>query len=304
MVRCNCFREGKTSPPPVARDLIVVDEDGFFYLDVPYDENEDLHAAFDSWLEGACVHPRMEYASVWVANWFGYGEFRALLKNLGWEHFSTLQGELPLANGGTMPSDSAHKCLAELEYLRQQSDVGVVTVLVDSDTGEDVEKYFPGSSPFFHWDDHPGVKLGLDDGGFFIVPSHDDAIKAAMDDTFPARKGRAGTASEPMELFRSLRFEQWLLEPELTMDYKHGRVQYVDLDSGVRFVCRSAVAGRQVPWPDGRMQDDKGRVRREYPRRMHVITRRASLSSFEHIIEALETVCQASVETGNPVVWC
>ena len=40
-----------------------------------------------------------------------------------------------------------------------------------------------------------------------------------------------------------------------------------------------------------------------FPRRLAVELRMRSVAEFEPTIAALEIVCRASVQTGNPVVW-
>jgi hypothetical protein len=78
----------------------------------------------------------------------------------------------------------------------------------------------------------------------------------------------------------------------------------MDLDMGEKFVCETAVGGNSIPWPDGRMQDDEGRWRSEYPSEFHVEIRNVNSSDFDYILEALTDVFQASVGIGNPVRWC
>ena len=78
---------------------------------------------------------------------------------------------------------------------------------------------------------------------------------------------------------------------------------YADLGSGREFECRFAVPGGTIPWPDGRMQDDRGRCRFRYPEALHVEIRAVRSSDFEFILGPLERIFRASVETGNPVRW-
>jgi hypothetical protein len=134
----------------------------------------------------------------------------------------------------------------------------------------------------FHWRGQSRLETGIDKQGLFIV-----------------------TGDEPhRELFRSMRLEQRLLQPESTESHQHGEVEYVDLDTGRRFVCTSETAGKEIPWPDGRMEDDRGRVRFEYPRYMHLEERKLDASDYSYILDPLTRIFQAAVETGNPVRWC
>jgi len=130
-------------------------------------------------------------------------------------------------------------------------------------------------------DGRSGLDAGIDPLGFFIR-DHDTGV----------------------ERFRTLRFTQTLLDPE---SYMHGpeagRVLFQSLDGRRSFECRLAVPGRQIPWPDGRMQDDQGRCNFDHPAQLHVDLHPERSSDYEYILRPLEIVFRASVETGNPVRW-
>lgn len=75
-----------------------------------------------------------------------------------------------------------------------------------------------------------------------------------------------------------------------------------DQRSGHSF--RSPVGvSKDIPWPDGRMQNDQGRMNLGYPTHLHVERRRRTPDTFNHIVRPLRSVLQASIETGNPVQW-
>jgi hypothetical protein len=280
-VMCNCYALGKTSPPPVAGS-VSVDADGYLTLDLPFEGNEEAHEEFDRWLESACEHPGMEYASEHICNWPGYSAFVQALGQLGWENFPTLLAELPEANGGVLPAESAPAALGELSVFRARPDRTWGVFLVDSETGRPLQQYNPAGKGVFVWSGSEGVELGFDPEGFFVA-----------------------TRGEPRcELFRSMRFEQRLLEPQTTESYRPGKVEFVDLETGLQFVGRTAVSGKQVPWPDGRMENDKGQCRFEYPRLLHVERRGRTAADFAYIVDPLTRVLQAAVKTGNPVRWC
>lgn len=282
-VRCNCWEEGRTTPPPVPVDFIYLDEEGYLSLNLPYRDNEEQHHAFDYWRARCCEHDNMEYVSVHVSNWGGYRSFQQALGKAGWEHFPTLRAELPNANGGQLLPASAARALQELRYFQERADLGSNTFLIDTETGEDLHEHIESYQGVFTWSGQAKVDLGVDERGFFII----------------------ATGTEPHhEEFRSVRFEQRLLEPELTESYRGGQVAYIDLNSGRRFVCKAAVSGKDIPWPDGRMQNDRGQVRRQYPRFLHVERRKIAADDFVYILEPLTQVFQAAVTVGNPVQWC
>lgn len=283
LVRCNCWKEGRIAPPPVPLDLIYEDQAGYLDLRLPYDGNEETYLAFDTWKATCCEHEEMDYASVRVSNWGGYRSFQQALAKAGWEHFSTLKAELPSANGGQMPPQAAAKALEELRYFREHADLGENTFLVNRETGEVIGKHIAAYDGVFTWSGKGRVNLGVDEHGFFIIDT---------------------SVEPPREVFRSLRFEQRLLESELTESHRGGAVEYIDLDSGQRCVYRAAVAGKEIPWPDGRTTNHHGQVRHEYPHLLHVERRRVTADDFAYILEPLTEIFQASVAIGNPVIWC
>src|SRR5436309_15439659 len=94
-VMCNCWKEGKTTPPPVRSELIHLDEEGYLALALPWEGNEDKHEAFHEWQRDCCAHEGMAYAKEWFASYFSYRYFQHALQRAGWEHFPALKIGLP-----------------------------------------------------------------------------------------------------------------------------------------------------------------------------------------------------------------
>lgn len=61
-VVCNCYKEGRTPPPPFPGWMICADAGGELSLDLPWEENKDKHDLFWKWKEHACEHEDMNYA--------------------------------------------------------------------------------------------------------------------------------------------------------------------------------------------------------------------------------------------------
>jgi hypothetical protein len=157
--------------------------------------------------------------------------------------------------------------------------VGVNICLTDTATGEVVMEHVGAYDGVFIMDGRAGLDAGFDSTGFFI-------------------------RDRGAELFRAVRFRQTLLDPHAYMHGSEpGRVVFLDLDSGRTFESRTAVPGKMIPWPDGRMQDDQGRCNFEHPPELHVEDRPERSSDYEYILGPLERVFRESVETGNPVRW-
>lgn len=279
-VMCGCYRDGHTSDPPVPRDWLEIDSEGYLNLKAEHDST-NLDVDVYGWMETCCQHPDMR--AIWevIANWYGYRLFQQALEKVGWDRFPVLRRELPEDNGGLTAASGSEAALAELAEFRRVGEVGTTIVLVDTAAGETLQEYVAAYRGVFITSGQSGLDAGIDLHGFFI------------------RERDTG-----VERFRAFRFTQTLLDPESYMPGPEaGRVVFRSLETDRSFECRLAVSGNQIPWPDGRMQDDQGRCRFEYPTHLHVDVRPERSSDFEYILKPLEIVFRASVETGNPVRW-
>lgn len=208
-VMCNCFREGRTSEPPVPRDWLQIDEEGYLVLRPEHDSPEACHRVY-GWMLACCEHPEMEHASEHIANWTGYRLFQQALAGVGRDRFPVLRHELPEANGGLTEAPRAALALGELDEFRKVGDVGTTICLIDTATGEVVQENVGVYEGVFIMDGRAGLDAGLDGSGFFI---RDRETKA--------------------ELFRAARFRQMLMDPHLYMHGPEpGRVIFLDPDTG------------------------------------------------------------------------
>lgn len=280
-VMCNCYRDGRTSEPPVPRDWLEIDAEGYLNLKTEHDSDErfiEVH----HWMETCCAHPGMRAAWERISNWSGYRLFQEAIGKIGWDRFPVLERELPRANGGLTASSASVAALGEIELFRRSGDVGEAVGLFDTSSGEMLQTAVAAYDGVFIMSGKSGLIAGIDPLGFFIR-RHDTGV----------------------ELFRAMRFTQTLLAPESYMPGPEaGRVVFQSLETDRRFECRIAVDGRQIPWPDGRMEDDRGRCRFDHPTQLHVDRRPERSSDYEYILKPLEIVFRASAETGNPVRWC
>jgi hypothetical protein len=279
-VSCTCYREGRAAPPPVPRELIVVDDDGWLELDLPYDGNEERFAQYDGWCSTACEHEDMSVARVRVSNWSGYRAFQQALGHAGWERFPILRAELPNANYGSTSATASALALDELAGFRERPDLGHDWFLVDGDTGEVLHRYIAAYDGKVLYGGAAGVDIGFDERGLFVITR-----------TQPAR-----------ELFRAMRVEQRLLDPDRETTVGPGPVEFIDLDSGRRLETTAALSGRQIPWRD-KMHNEEGKLRSSYPRHLQVERRTITAADFEFVLQPLEEVFRAAVATGNPVRW-
>jgi hypothetical protein len=265
VVRCRCWRDGHTTAPPVARDLIS-DCDGFLELTLPYGGNEGLHDDFRRWLEDACPHPGMHLASEWISGWPGYRLFQSALEHAGWEHFPLLRSHLPATNHGELPAADAPAALAELRFFTGTADLGTITELLDDATGEPINRHVAAYAGVFVFS--RDWELGVDERGFFVRDVRRDP---------------------PREVFRAMRFTQRIAGPAPGGD--DGAVRFADMDSAAEVTvgCGPVTAGAAPA---------------DHSRSLRVRTRPATGQDFGSVVDALTTVVEAAIASGNPVHWC
>jgi hypothetical protein len=276
-VMCRCFVEGKTQPPFSVP--IKVAEDGSLYLDLPLEGNEETHLLFSNWRESGCAHRGMVYESEGI-NWRAYRSFQQALAEAGWEQFPTLEAELPQTNDGVTSSNAAAQMLAELAFFSEQAELGQVTILVDSDTGEELHHYIAPYGGEFHYGPSGDI-FGVDEAGFFI---------------------RRSVEQGSQEVFRAMRVKQLISDPNEAAEGSQPWVTFENLDSGVRYACAEPLV-KIVYWPNGVLQNAEGQVRLGYPNRVHVLTRKRVAADFEAVVNSLRTICEAAVQIGNPIAW-
>jgi hypothetical protein len=290
--------------------LIEADDEGYLSLTLPYQGHTDLHNLFYEWTQTACSHPDMHYAWEWISNWAGYRLFQQALERVGWQHFPVLHEILPNSNGGAVPVAMVALALPELDFF-VQADLGTGVVLVNTDTGAVLHSYVEAYAGEFLWEGGVGGLVGgFDARGFYIRPAQqppaqpfEQNLAHALSGTDPAKASEAkagylGTPA-PQNRFRAMRVEQRVLAETPRAE----QVEYINRDTGQRFIWSTAISGQAIPWPDGRMQDDEGRFRFEHPRYLHVEERPHTAADFAYILDPLRRIFTASLEVGNPVYW-
>lgn len=272
-VRCRCWELGLFAKTPLSA-LLEIDEDGYLDLREPERDDDHLWHRMRMWQRTACVHPEMKFIDRHLANWRGVGDFVTALMAAGSERFPTLLHEIPSANGGLTTAVSAVDMLAEMRVFSTLRDLGREIVLLDSDSGETIENTNRESPYFFSLS--PNERLGLSEEGFLIV--RDDRV-----------------------VFRSTRFAQDVLE--IAGPDGSGETRFRSCDDGAFATARIAVG---VPFhsPEIVAGNPRGHVRHRFPENLHVELRAVTPGDFDYIVERLTELCEAAIETGNPIRWC
>jgi hypothetical protein len=277
-VMCNCFVEGKTSPPPFPREWLEIDDEGHLALLPEYESNELFNQQYE-WEKNCCEHPWMDYAFENISNWGGYRLFQKALEDIDWEHFPVLQAELPNANGGTTSSRASARALQELEFFCVWGIIKQQSVLVNSATAEVLYEHIAAYNGIFLWAGSQGFEAGVSEDDFFAI------------DTKSKR-----------DLFRAKRVRQFNLNGE-PISGDSPELWWLDLETGASFDAGIPISGKQIPWEDGSWEAPNGQRRYEYPAEFHVDQQTQQTSDFEYVTNALRIVFAASVTTGNPVRW-
>ena len=133
IVRCTCFAQGLTSPPPVP---ITLDERGFPNFNLDAGSSQSDYERYISWTESCCDHQFMCYTGERIGCWGAYAAFCEALGKAGWSRFPTLARELPGDNSGETAPPAAAEALRELALFRSLDQIGEGTFLVDTATNE------------------------------------------------------------------------------------------------------------------------------------------------------------------------
>jgi hypothetical protein len=264
-VRCNCFELGLTSAPPIPREELFIDEEGYIsstkassaWPTMSFDEYSNEFGEVDDrireWEENCCVHPEMDYCSEWMGNWYAVRFFEGLVEQLGNEEFPVLSTIIPEGNGGIFPAKKAQAALEELEcFLSRVSEMHQVS-LIDVHTGDRAYSYIAVWGGVFMYAFNQQV--GLDENGLFVIE-------------LPS--GR--------EVFRSRHMSQSIIDEEK-------RARLICLESGTECDIFSAIG--------------VDKVNREM--KLEILPVQDYQLTTAH---ALKRLLQASLETGNPIQWC
>ncbi|WP_058303124.1 hypothetical protein [Gorillibacterium timonense] len=169
-----------------------------------------------------------------------------------------------IGNGNTSP-DMSHKAMVELEILENRIVELEGVFLMDTDAQEEYRKILVGEDYWFY--------------------SHGREYYYRM-----SERGFVVTDSEQKELFRSLSFSQEVMQERLA-DHAVDGVRFRDLESGK--VHESGYPISSFSW------ESKAYY---YPRAFHVAKRHLTRSDL-YQTKVLKRLFEASIVTGNPIVW-
>lgn len=268
-VVCDCFREGKTTPPPHQKYLRF-DEDGL-YIDIPdelWSESEaaQMESEFNNWKDTACEHDEMDFAFESLCNNYGMVAFRHIIRTYGGqEKFPILSDYLPSANGGVLPSNFAEQALDELLLLEQETSYEEKIILNEKESKDVLASINADTHHFLVYSAYNKYAYGIDGEGFFILENKNNKNITSV-------------------IFRSNHFIQ--------KHIRSNHYQFIDIASGKYFECNTKL------YPN----EEKNISKHQYE--FSVQREKVDIASeYSYIIEPLKRLLKASIITNNPIHW-
>lgn len=314
-VHCRCWADGRTTEPPVSRDLVQpvdwTDRD----RQVPELRDDvtvppEVIRAFDTWREErACAHDGMSVLTERVWKWSGTTAYSHVVASLDDDDYPVLSSigygygdeERPLS------AEGANAATAELDRLGEHArstDLGELTEAVDVVSGARWWARPDGHDPLVYR--APPWAIGLDRRGLFLWDlKAPNAVRPPVELVRAVRLGvRLGAAVNDGSREHHQRFQHAVAGPCDCV-----QVTFTDLDTGDRRTLPMANQGqpfhrepscRRGQPPGGAESFDL------YDRDAHhlrVWTRPVLLADFADVLSALRRIFQTAVDTGTAVVW-
>ena len=155
-VRCNCFPDQLSSPPPCPLEWLHWD-DGYL-SPKPEHDSDSLWHRIQQWAESACPHRSFKRISERVDNWTGVALFLEAIENHDFPNLKRLDGQLEW--------QQAAEALKEIERFRQLTSLAESTDLFQGDRL--INSYVAHHDGVFLLDPKAQLNAGVDPQGFFL----------------------------------------------------------------------------------------------------------------------------------------
>jgi hypothetical protein len=287
-VNCRCYVDGRTAPLPVPAEAFCFAPDRSPGTCPGWDDDETTQLV-RAWLQTCCLHPGL----IAVSHDFGtaIGDVFDAFQHVDPDRTRYPAMLNPSDDQLTHP-DAAARCLDEIADFRRTANLGTATFLIDEELDKPITWRILGQVEVSLGRDSLGVEIGFDSEGVF-------ARRPAQPADSIFRRWLRWSKAGVVEVWRSRHFDQRFLEPDRIERTRERLVEYADLDSDGRFRCRLPIES----WIDERTADGQGDVRFRLPPRLRVEERPAYASVVGWMLDWLEELFRASVETGHPVIW-
>jgi hypothetical protein len=280
-VNCNCYKEGKTTEPPVDRKYIYFD-DGFYHFKLPGGNDREIFRQFIDWMDTACDHRRFHYIWTRISNISGLHFFMKMISKYSESSFPALRRAFSDRHA-TPPEDSL-VALDEVKDIEERIQCVRANFLMDKMSGEELRHSVDGDDFLFYMHG-PEYQYGLGDAGFFITESFGE------DTCFASRYFSQSVTDEDGNRILEMDIEK--NKPRKPTD-----VRFRDFATGGEYTCRIPLEIMEV-----RGIEENFWPHETYPAELEVIKRNMTKEDIEYIVKPLRSVLEASVLLGNPVYW-
>lgn len=276
-VRCNCYIDGKTPPPPNT-EYVLVQESGIDWNPTPSEKGQkdsDFTQAeidFADWRLLACPHLDMLQANLYLGTDEELGTFIGILKGMG--DFPLLSQHLSFQRplGDTLLESQFNQALLkELDFLQDSSIEYEIDRLIDKKQEAVIASAHLNGPPIKLNGAHTPVRYYFSADGFYIVKSfekHD--VKRQM-----------VIFSKDKIMFKSKHFQQETLRSHYFL--------LTDLETQATFEAKdSIVLGKTSKEP------------LEFVVSKEITTLQQEYAS---LLINLRALVLASIETGNSIYW-
>lgn len=292
-VFCKCISRGAVHIPEEFAPYIVIDpfESSLVDLNLDYKGNEKLFQRFDTWSQDACEHKDFAYFSAGIANWGGVSVFQDMLVQLDEVAYKPVIDCLPNGNGGFMTTEQAAEvldCLMKNDFTSQKlENLG----LFDKENDTLIAEYISAYGGVFEYIG-PEYKMGLNEKGLFISES------GKM--VFSALSFRQELVINKSLLPRLFLLIKMYLFKKRKFNENEANLKFTDLESGKEYISSIDL---RIAYE--KQDPDSGQLIYVVPEKLEVKIFQKDMENYCYeAYNNLIKLCEASVEIGNPVIWC
>lgn len=279
-VLCNCHKKIKV--PDELRDFVKFDEEWGFRVRRDREAVDKYPSGimenFRNWRATACPHERGYQADERIGNVWGMTELKKFFKT------AKIDLDVIISNIGSEGNPTtptvAKMMFDKIQEVKRVKELGELFVVLDQDSVE-IASYSADSDEDVVFYRHGAAYRFIYKRDKFTI------LDCANNKT----------------IFSSSEFTQKITKLE-EFDKKRVRreVVFTDVDSGTALKFENGFSGKRIKWEDGSWVKD-GRIRLDYPTLVKISKRKRTFDDL-YSLQALETVCKASIETGNKIWWC
>lgn len=135
-VKCNCYRDNKLSSPPPYAEFVKEDDWGL-ELDLDYRSNKKAFQEFEAWLDSnPCEHEGFDMYYARLGNLSGMSAILTMLSEIGGDERYPMLHEYMGVHDNEIPASDAPKLLAEVNRFKTERSTEAKVCLVNTTQNE------------------------------------------------------------------------------------------------------------------------------------------------------------------------